>query len=218
MPEETRQSTHRPDPTLDEQLESILRDQLAEGFWTHAQVLDFAIKVLSDRYEGVQERAEAVWPRVVAERERDMAAWPAVTDCDRLDAAFEELNAMGILARHNWWCCGGCGAGAMPAEAERLGGKWEGVPIVGYAFYHWQNTEGAVEGSGLCLSYGICREETNAEVWMPEEIEIGRRVMRVLEKHGLKVDWNGSLSRRIKIRMVWQRRSKPERFCEVGGT
>jgi len=31
--------------------------------------------------------------------------WPSVTDCDRLDRAFADLNGRGIVARQNFACC-----------------------------------------------------------------------------------------------------------------
>ena len=55
----------------------------------------------------------------------EQAYWPDVTDCDRLDAAFSRLERAGIICRHNYACCGSCGAAEMRdlLDAQRRAGR-----------------------------------------------------------------------------------------------
>lgn len=154
--------------------------------------------------------AAAMAARAIAQR-----SWPAVTDCDRLDAAFEELNAAGIMARHNWTCCGTCGAAEMPDEFDRLGGRWQDVPIVGYAFYHMQDVESAVDGFGICLDYGSTEPAPDEAAYERQCLLVAERVRETLERHGLTVEWNGTYEKRIAVPMDWKRRLAPPRFCET---
>ncbi len=153
-------------------------------------------------------------PMVKLQHDQAMASWPQVTDCDRLDAAFEDLNVQGIMARHHWTCCGNCGAAQMYDEFARVKRHRAGAPITGYAFYHIQDTESAADGGGLYLSYGACNEKISDEEYERLSLQTARLVCDVLKKHALRVDWNGEYSKRIAVQLNWQRRTFPPRFCE----
>ncbi len=79
--------------------------------------------------------------------------WPSSADQRRLDAAFTNLNASGILAIHNGPCCDTCvGAHiwgmAVPA-AEQSGRK-----LLGYVFYNEQTSRAVAAGGELFLVCG----------------------------------------------------------------
>jgi len=75
-----------------------------------------------------------------------------------------------------------------------------GRPARGFTFFHVQDTEHAVAGDGLYLSYGApTRDQTAA-------VAIGHEVVEVLGKHGLTPAWNGRLAHRIQLPLIWQRR------------
>lgn len=201
---------------LREQLAKSLRDELATGFVEAEEALRFALmrsvgEAVSAEVEETGREALGV---ALAAREAEMAGWPGVTDCDRLDAAFEELNAMGIMARHHWWCCDNCGQGAMPGEMKAIAGQWNGVPIVGYAFYHVQDTQCAVNSGEIYLSYGKVGQFDSWEAYGVEAAGVGQTVCRVIERHGLRADWNGSTDHRLRVSLDWKRRARPPRFCE----
>lgn len=160
------------------------------------------------------EVVRAVLPRLVQERTEEMKAWPTVTDCDRLDEAFEELNAMGIMARHDWTCCGNCGVAGIDEEFGRLGGVQDGKPLVGYFFYHQQDTESAVDGGALFMNYGTTQRWATQVEADEASINIGQIACATIAKHGLKVDWDGSINRRLCVSLDWKRRARPARFCE----
>ncbi len=204
------------EPSLHDQATERIRLHLAEGFETLDELLPLIIEGLSDEHDeaGARRVVDEVLPPLIAEREEQMRSWPEVTDCDRLDAAFEELNARGVMARHNWTCCNTCGRAAMPDEFQRLEGEWNGKPIIGYAFYHMQDTERAVEGGSIYLGYGSCEGAPDEATYVAQSVAIARIAVDALERHGLKVRWDGTYNTRPKVQLTWQRRARPARFCE----
>jgi len=136
--------------------------------------------------------------RLWSEQRTVEASWIDRTDCDRLDQAFEELETGGIVCRQDFTCCGTCGAAEIGAELDEV--EERGVKVRGYAFYHQQDTEGAVEGFGLYLSYGA-EDEGQAAA-----LVIAREIVAVLQSHGLQPKWNGTWSQRIHVPLVWRRR------------
>jgi hypothetical protein len=137
---------------------------------------------------------------IVEEHRRDQATWPTVTDCDRLDAAFAELDARGILARQNYEQTLTSGCAAIWHEIERERAK---RPIRGYVFFHEQDTETAVKYDGPVLAWGAVEEEDEA-AWR----SVAEEIMDVIRRHGLDCDWPGGQTNcRISInKMHWRRR------------
>src|SRR5262249_27527909 len=111
------------------------------------------------------------------------ATWQGRTDCDRLDEAFAELESTGVVCRQGFTCCGTCGAAEIGAECADFEDK-RGKPVRGYAFYHMQDTEHAVDGHGLFLNYGADEEGEAAA------LSIAREIIAVLKSHGLNPAWN----------------------------
>jgi len=77
--------------------------------------------------------------------------------------------------------------------------------IRGYCFYHGQDVERAVNGGGLWIAFG----DLDA---IPEQKSLmGRQIKACLERHGLKVEWNGDPERRLAIpKLDWKRRRQPK--------
>ena len=201
---------------LASEIEQLVRSRLAEGFDARDSIIPGVVESLGDQApaEQIEPLARVALAQAVADRARDQASWPAITDCDRLDAAFEELNARGIMARHNWWCCTNCGRSVMPNEFDRLGGEFEGTPIIGYTFYHNQDVESAVQGGGICLCYCSTQQAPSEAEYDAQTLQVARLIQSVLTSHGLKVEWDGTIDRKLVVPMTWQRRGRPARFCE----
>ena len=108
------------------------------------------------------------------------ASWPDRTDCDRLDEAFADLNARGIIALQNAGNTMSDGISDVSEVLHKRGKKG----IVGYCFYHGQDLERAVAGQGLMLAFGDLDDDKTRKA------EIGRCVKEVLESHGFTVQWN----------------------------
>jgi hypothetical protein len=182
------------------ELREQIRCDVAAGFEDGGKIAEGAVAAFEDQADPAF--LETHVPRLVEEELAAHAAeqrlWPAQTDCDRLDSAFAELDRAGVVARQHFTCCGTCGVAEIDREiaaAEAKGGRTRG-----YTFYHWQDTEAAVEGYGICLYYGSCEEGEAAD------LAIGREIAAELERQGLRPEWNGELDRRIEVPMDWKRR------------
>jgi hypothetical protein len=142
--------------------------------------------------------AAAELERLWSEQRAAEAAWVGRTDCERLDQAFAELEGTGIVCRQDFSCCGTCGAAEIGGECAAV--EEGGVRVRGYAFYHQQDTEHAIDGHGVYLSYGA------DEPGRQPALAIAREIIAVLESHGLKPTWSGSWSDRIHVPLEWRRR------------
>lgn len=197
-------SPDQPDTSLTAQdlndLRDFIRVQVAAGYAPIPVIVEEAVDAFSDSLPvaAVREAARSLADAALAEHLADQATWPATTDCDRLDAAFAALEASGIVARQHFACCGACGATQIVDEMERA--AKDGRVVRGYTFFHIQDTEHAVDGEGLFLSYGARDGGKEAAVG------IGHEVVAALLRQGLQPTWNGRHSHRIGLPIVWRRR------------
>lgn len=126
--------------------------------------------------------------------------WPATTDCDRLDAAFDALARQGLVALQN---AGYTQSDGYDDVTEAYHNAPDRADIVGYCFYHGQDLTRAVHGGDLFLAFGPMHADT-------EEIEgqrIGALIASELQRAGLPVQWNGTFNQRICIPGIdWKRR------------
>lgn len=181
-----------------------LRERIAElvavGFYSPDEVEEMAVDFFEDDIdlELLRGPAKELTAQAFATHRAEQASWPAVTDCDRLDSAFAELESRGIISRQNFSCCGTCGAGeiAEPMDAAIA----EGKDVRGYAFYHQQDTDSAVAGYGIYLCYGA---EGGG---MRAGLKIAAEIVEVLRNHGLKPEWNGWIITRVHVSLDWKRR------------
>lgn len=122
--------------------------------------------------------------------------WPRVLDSDRMLRAFRELEMAGIVARADFTCCQSCGTAEIGGEVP------EGTAVRGYTFCHRQDIERAVEGGGVYLSYGVFSPDSDPD----ETAAIAREIVTKLRGHGLTVNWNGQVAKRIQVPLTWRRR------------
>lgn len=143
---------------------------------------------------------EAAVDAAIKAHEAEKVSWPDVTDCDRLDAVFQALRPLGVLALHN--------AGYTQSDGyDDFRQAYSEAPdhdrIIGYCYYHGQDLEGAVEGRGLCLAFGPANpkeEDTRGP-------EVGRTIVDQLRAAGFEVQWDGTFNTRILIPTFdWKRR------------
>lgn len=179
---------------------------VAGGFERFADVVEVVADELDDAYDELGQEPETtvteIALRLVADewsrQLRAQADWPEVTDCDRLDAAFSELEERRIIARQNFWCCQSCGLSNIWTEAD----DWGQSPR-GYVFFHQQATESATEGDDLWLSYGSTDQQDDTVAAVANE------AVEVLRSHGLDASWNGDRAKKIHVPVTWQRRLPP---------
>lgn len=179
-----------------EDLRPHICEKVTAGFEQEAEIIQSGVDYLMDEApeDTLRFYAEQFTREELEAHKARQAARPEVTDCDRLDRAFAELEESGIVARQNFTCCQNCGHHEIGEEIEAAAKN--GRKSHGYTFYHMQDTESAVEGSGVFLAYG----------GESDSIAVGKEVVATLERHGLKVVWDGSLETRIYVRMDWKRR------------
>jgi Domain of unknown function (DUF6891) len=182
-------------------LHDFVKVHVAAGYAIVDEIVDEAVEVFGDTTPdpaALRVAAHAVADQSLAAHIKAQADWPATTDCDRLDAAFAELNEVGIVARQNFSCCGTCGAQEIHDEIDLA--EQSGRPPRGFTFFHIQDTEHVVSGEMLYLSYGAADSDKVAAV------AIGHEVVTVLSRHGLFPSWNGKHANRIALPLIWQRR------------
>jgi len=184
---------------LDEMRAYVHRDVTA-GFRPEEEIRSSVVEILADNYPATELRphAESITREVMQRHWQEQATWPPETDCDRLDAAFADLERSGIVARQDFSCCGNCGSGEILDEMEEVGRQ--GKRVRGYTFYHMQDTESAVAGHGLYLAYGAVQEGEDAA------LAIAREIVATIQQHGLTVIWDGTWRTRIFVQMDWKRR------------
>lgn len=188
------------EPTLEEQLEEFVRDQVIAGYFSDATIIRLAAQMYDDLgpTAKLQRMARPMVAAARAAHRREQKSWPAITDNMRLDRAFADLEKHGIIARQNFWCCGTCGGEAIVDEVARANKR--GHKFDGYTYFHEQDTNIAVFGHGLSLGYGTPDFEPK------ESVAIGLLVVKALRQQGLRPEWSGDLEDHIHVPMKWQRK------------
>lgn len=183
-----------------EEMRSFIRREVAGGFSDPEEIRDGAVELLAKDNDAdeLREYAARMFREELEAHRKSQIAWPPVTDCDRLEAAFQELERKGIVCRQNFSCCGTCGAGEIEAEIESI--QAEGKPARGYVFYHMQDTDAAVRGEGLYLNYGA------AQAGERPALQVAHEIVGALEQQGLSVQWDGTWATRIHVQLDWKRR------------
>jgi hypothetical protein len=172
----------------------VIKIAVWSGFYSPPEVQQLIDDILEEGADEAMLRA-AVDPefenKAVSEK-----SWPAVTDCDRLDRAFEQLDAGGIIALQNAGMTMSDGISDVGEVLHERGRKG----VKGYCFYHEQDVQRAVAGGGLMIAFGDLDDDK-------VQTEVGRVVKGVLEAAGFEVAWNGDPERRISLpRIDWKRR------------
>jgi hypothetical protein len=161
--------------------------------------------VLEECFRGEEiTEADATWlgeevARIWSAKLEEEKSWPAVTDWDRLAAAFSSLWEGGIMALHQAGFEPSDGPPIVAQEYHSRGAEKSG--LIGYCFYDWQSIERAIDGQGVWLSYGDIDGD------LQKGVEIGRRVVAALEAAGLRTTWSGAINHRIRAHMRWRKRS-----------
>jgi hypothetical protein len=127
----------------------------------------------------------------------------SLTDNDRLARTGLALEANGIVFRENFTCCQTCGFGEIGDQIDEAAEL--GAHVRGFSFFHWQDTESAVNGHGLCLSFGAVGDYDFGG-YEEAALAIAREITEALVREGLNATWPEDLSRRISFDMRWQRR------------
>jgi hypothetical protein len=179
----------------------VYADQIVRtGFYDRTDAIDAVVAYFEEEMEAspLKRLANSEVDKAIRALREAEAAWPPLTDCDRLDLAFEKLEDAGIVARQHFTCCGTCGVAEMGAEVSEAEAR--GLKVRGYVFFHQQDTDSAVEGHGLYLNYGAIEDGE------PKALAVGREIVAAIESCGLKTNWDGSWDKRIGVTLEWRKR------------
>jgi hypothetical protein len=134
----------------------------------------------------------------IAEQRAREATWLEVTDNDRIDRAFAELNTRGLIALQD--------AADMMSDAWDVVGEHtaDRPDAHGAVFFHRQDVEGAIEGGPLCLAFGAFDDGAEHEA---KSLAIAREACAALKRQGIATTWNEQLEQRIELApFPWRKR------------
>jgi len=175
-----------------------IRTWVWSGFYSRDVLQQRAEEMAED--EGVYEHVERYLTLLDTELENKRTLerkWPDLTDCDRLEQAFDRLNGQGIVALHN--------AGFTQSEGlYEVGQELHERAVdehLGYCFYHEQDVANALDGSGLHFSFGDFDDIGD------QKHRVARAVMQELNSAGFAIEWDGNTQTRLYIpRFEWMKR------------
>jgi hypothetical protein len=180
-------------------LMEMVAHELLLGFSDDEGIVEDALESFPDHDAPAVRAALAA---ALAERAIHERAWPATTDCDRLDEAFAALSADGVVARQDFWCCTSC---AIPAITdEMMDEEAKGTTVRGYVFFHSGTLHNAVSGHPLGLQCGGTIADDEAA-----DARVAERVFHALKRAGLDPEWSGG--RGVDVAIDWKRRRKQAR-------
>lgn len=132
---------------------------------------------------------------LIAEQE----TWPQITEVDRLNAAFSDLEALGYHTG------GGLVDDAVyevskarkaDKQAKKIGGE-----LPGYVFYRIEGVEEALSGGHpIYFWYGIPRRKTAHS----NKLRVVSDLNAALQAQGLKPEWGGTLKSQLNLPIKWQ--------------
>lgn len=181
---------------IEAHIRKAIRFWVWSGYYNAAAVEGMLPDVLEDGVDA--DAMYALIPAAFAAKANAETDWPEVTDCDRLDDAFEALDARGVCSLQNAGFTQSDGLSDVREAAQARGMK----RYQGYCFFHGQDIESALDGQGMHVAFGVF-ERSGVTV-----AEIGQRVVAALGEAGLSVEWNGDEEKRIAIPVIeWRRRA-----------
>jgi hypothetical protein len=172
------------------------RQLVRGGYDSYDDIISSVRDCAEDRLPQSFEAAKIVESEIRALKE-DQLTWPVSTDFDRLQDAIFALERKGIVTRQHFTCCQTCGHAEIGDEIAKY--EAAGRQAHGYAFFHQQATESAVEGGDINFAYGIVGDRHSAA-------EIAQQVADQIRAAGLRVDWNGKDTTCVMVGLDWKRR------------
>lgn len=185
---------------LEKEIYSFIAQRVAEGFLSDEEIADEAVESFEEDYEAgrLESLVDNLTSELVDKHYQEQRRWNYDTDCDRLDNVFAELDANGIVARQNFSCCQNCGHSEIWDEIDQARAEQD---VLGYVFYHMEDTERVCGEGILYLAYGAVDSGDEPALY------VARQIVDALDRAGLKTDWNGSLEKRVKVYdFTWKKR------------
>jgi hypothetical protein len=198
---ELRLGKRSDDEIIQHCVEVYVQDECPEGEW--------------DEFE---QFAADEFKRAGAQLALECEAWPKETDCDRMDRVEKALRERGIVLWQVSPCCDTCTCSELGMRIKEIEGRHPGFleQVRGYAFFIDQNMPEMLADSteiSLYLGYGWIPPEGSQPPDKEREINslrIAHEVCDCLRAEGVEPDWDGKLSRKIGVKINWQRREPVE--------
>ncbi|MBN2131292.1 MAG: hypothetical protein JW741_17460 [Sedimentisphaerales bacterium] len=189
------------DPDLCSEIDAFIQLRVKEGFASEDEIVEAMLDYWADPpdFDALEAYVVRTTREALAAHCEAQKSWPEETDCDRLDFAFLVLEEEhGIVAWQNFTCCQTDGHSEIWGEIRQVQAQ---RPVMGYAFYHEQDTENAARYGELFLAYGAVEESETAQV------AVAQRIVDTLRDAGFAVEWNGSVKERVFVTGVdWKKR------------
>jgi hypothetical protein len=189
------------DEILDE-LRARAAEDVREGFRSRADIIANLIEVANTDYDVPPD--DRIVTRLVdaelLEHYGRQQTWAEPTDCDKLDAAFAAMEKRGLVARQNFSSCNTC---ARAEIWDEIAAAEESREVIGYAFYHMQDTERAVGGGAINIKFW-------PTIGAPAE-EVGQHIHDALLECGVDAGWSGSADDAVQVGLTdWRKRRANE--------
>ncbi|MCL2090103.1 MAG: cAMP-binding protein [Micrococcales bacterium] len=195
---------------LDGEQERELRNYVWEQIVTGVDDADEFCDIAEDEFELDEQVLQQAFDQLLTARRAQQEAWPPEVRETALTRAFADLAEIGVIARQAFSCCGTCGSGEIYDERDDSR-VWRG-----YIYFHIQDAERIAESRQTYVGYGafvesmFSEDEWNAlnntakdETYLRLVTDLMRNdVTPVLERHGIEVEWDGDLGRRILLKGV----------------
>lgn len=197
-----------PDDVIEDLAERV-RLSVAGGYDTSGQLIEGLVELIeydpdtADAFKADRDGTVALITGMVEaaleEHETLERDFPETTDCDRLTALFEQLDAGGILT----------GEDIGYTQSDLRDDMWQrvddarasGRAVRGWAAFHRQDVDRAVDTGVLCVAYASVTDDDDGFR------EIGHELAGAFTDAGFTVDWDGNPNKRIELTgLRWQRR------------
>lgn len=176
--------------------------QVRSGFFSIEDIQASIIEEIED--SGCADEVSEEWAfeqidNVYQELVNESSSWPSPTFTEKLVAAFDELAESKMIALHY--------PGFHNEDGEYEAEEVERTLIdnetksEGYCFYNGYDLEKAIKGEGLSLYYQKLNNVSDAIAK-----DIAQKIITVLKKHNLEVEWSGKASSPIFLPgFTWQK-------------
>lgn len=190
------------------ELDADERAELIDQVWAmlvtgNGEVEEF-LDIYAEDYDLTEEQLTAAFVALKDARLRQQQSEIGTYHC-RTAAAFDELNANGVIARANFSCCGTCASAEIGGECD------DSRHWIGYVYFHSQDTDSLIEDGSTYIGYGAFEpenfdldaynrlsDETKADMYFGDVVRmLDDIVFPIVRRHGIEPKWDRNLGTRV---------------------
>lgn len=172
-----------------------IRNDVRMGFLSPEEIKESIVEEIEDN--GFEDEISIEWAfkaihseynKLVVESEN----WIKPNDTEKLINSFDELCKNNIIALHNAGYTNSDGEYEVVEVERHL--RENNIVSDGYCFYHEQDLSRAISAENPSLLIAFQKiNNSNDQV----TIEVGKKIVKILTKNGLKVEWNEKPTNKI---------------------